>query len=161
MEDSTISTSTLAALRRFLHAIVFISLLGTGAELLLVGHTEDPWQWTPLILIGLALGAQAALAFNPSVTTVRAWKCIMVLFVLGGFTGLGLHWKGKMEFKQESNPALTGLSLFWESLHSESPPPLAPAVMIQTGLLGLALVHRHPALRGALKSSTQSSGVNS
>jgi hypothetical protein len=144
-----VSEPTTRSFYRLQKALLFIlatALLGTGAELLLVGHYEDPWQWVPLILISLALLLLAPLAMLRRAAIVRAWQALMILFLLGGATGLALHWKGKMEFKSESDPSLTGLKLFWESLHSESPPPLAPGVMIQMGLLGLACAYRHPAL---------------
>ena len=118
-------------LRRFLLLILLLGLAGTGTELLLTAHTESAWQWTPLVLIGLLL---VGLAMGATATT----RVILVLFLVSGVVGTVLHWRGKMEFQAESNPALSGWELFRKSAETKSPPALAPGVMIQLGLLGLA-----------------------
>ena len=41
-----------ARLRRLLLTLLAVSALGTGAELLLLGHTEDRWQLVPVVLLG-------------------------------------------------------------------------------------------------------------
>ncbi len=46
---------TAGGLRRALLAIFILGVVGTAAELLLVGHTEDPWQWVPLGMFGISL----------------------------------------------------------------------------------------------------------
>ena len=143
----------LAALRRFLLTLILLSLCATATELLLVGHTEDAWQWVPLALIALALPAAGWLAAAPRAGIVRAWQGLMALFLASGCLGLFLHAQAKMEFMRESNPSADSLSLFWAGLKTQSPPTLAPGIMIQTGLLGLAYAFRHPALgRGRAKS---------
>jgi hypothetical protein len=143
----------LAGLRRFLQIIILLALLATGAELLLVGHTEEPWQWVPLVLVASALPTLAWLAAARGQAPVRIWQGLMLLFILSGFVGLGLHWKGKVEFRKESNPSLAGFKLFWEAMQTQSPPTLAPGIMIQTGLLGLVCTYRHPALKSREKES--------
>ena len=158
METLSRHRTTLETLRRFILVILLLGLLGIGVELLLVGHTEEPTQWVPLILIVLAfvvLGWHAALR---GAAPVRVWQALMVLFMISGVVGTGLHWNGKMEFKKESNPSLTGLALFREAMKSESPPALAPGVMIQIGLLGLAYAFRHPALVPRSKHPSSNSG---
>jgi hypothetical protein len=70
----------------------------------------------------------------------------MLLFVLSGATGIVLHCRAKIEFKREVDPSLGGVGLFWEAMKSQAPPALAPGVMIQMGLLGLAYIYRHPGL---------------
>jgi len=136
----------LGRVRGFLRIILLLGLLGTLAELLIAQHTEDAWQWVPLILLGAALVALAwhALA-QDSRAAVRFLRALMVLFLLAGFAGIGLHMKGKMEFKQESDPSLHGWRLAIASLESKTPPPLAPGVMIQMGLLGLVYASGLPA----------------
>ena len=42
-------------MRRLLLALLFLGLVGTGAELLLLQHTESLWELIPLVLIGLTL----------------------------------------------------------------------------------------------------------
>jgi hypothetical protein len=137
----------LTALRRILLIIFLLGALGAGAELLLLGHTEDRWQWTPLLLFALSLVALIGHAAFRRAATVRVFQTTMILFVISGFVGLALHYQGKVEFKLETNPDLAGLELFWETIKGATVPPiLAPGLMIQLGLLGLAWTYRHPAL---------------
>ena len=42
-------------LRTAILLILTLGLLGTGAELILLEHTEDFWQWLPVVLLGGAL----------------------------------------------------------------------------------------------------------
>ena len=42
-------------LRRILLAVLFVGLLGTGTELVLLDHFEDRLQLIPLVLLGLGL----------------------------------------------------------------------------------------------------------
>ncbi|HXG47797.1 MAG TPA: hypothetical protein VNO52_09245 [Methylomirabilota bacterium] len=134
-------------LRSFLRWILLLELVGIEAELLLSGHTADFWQSIPVALIAAAL---AVLAWDAAVrrpAPVYCWRAVMLLFLLSGFLGAFLHYRAKAEFQFEVNPSLQGTALFWEAVKSLSPPTLAPGVMIQIGLLGLAWAHRHPALR--------------
>jgi hypothetical protein len=59
-----------------------------------------------------------------------------------------LHFQGSAEFKLESNPTLKGWELFWAAMRSKAPPPLAPGVMIQLGLIGLAFVRVNQGSQG-------------
>ncbi len=139
--------ATLAAIRGILLAIFLLGAFGIGAELLLVGHTESLWQWVPLLLILISLVALACHAAIRRAATVRVFQATMILFLIGGGVGLLLHYQGKAEFKLETNPDLGGLELFWAAIIGAAVPPvLAPGVMIQMGLLGLAWTFRHPAL---------------
>ena len=125
-------------LRRFLLFILVLGLLGTGAELAVTAHTENVLQWIPLLLIGTALGAIAWYETAPGKASRRVLRTVLLLFLAGGVTGIALHWRGKMEFQLESDPSLSGWSLFRKAMETKSPPALAPGVMIQLGLLGLA-----------------------
>ena len=53
-------SQTLALLRRFVLVIWLVGLLGTAAELFLLGHTEGFWQLIPLGLIFASLLSLAA-----------------------------------------------------------------------------------------------------
>jgi hypothetical protein len=139
--------ATLTAIRRLLLIIFLLGALAAGAELLLVGHTESVWQWTPLLLIPMSLIVLGWHAVDCRAASVRVFQVLMILFMVSGVVGCVLHYQGRMEFKLETNPALAGLELFWEAIHGAAvPPTLAPGVMIQLGLVGLAYTHRHPAL---------------
>lgn len=151
---------TLHRLRRLLAILILLGLLGTAAELLLVNHIEDARQWTPVILIALAVPVLLWLTAAPSRAAVRGWQALMFAFIISGGIGLWLHWQAKIEFKQETDASLTGAKLFWESLKSVSPPALAPAAMIHLGLLGLLCIYRHPSLRAADVSNLALQGEN-
>ena len=132
-------------LRRILLAIYFVGALGLGAELFLLEHFEDVWQWVPLVLLGAGVLAGLAVALRPGRALVLAFRALMVLFVAAGAVGAYLHLRGNVEFELESDPALRGAALIWESLKGATP-ALAPGALAQLGLVGLALAYRHPAL---------------
>ncbi|MCI0660843.1 MAG: hypothetical protein L0220_07190 [Acidobacteria bacterium] len=135
--------NTLAAIRIIILAIFLIGSIGTGTELLLLGHTETLWQCLPLVLISISFVALIAHALVRKRVTMRVFQVIMILFILSGLIGLMLHYQGKMEFKLETNPALSGMELFWETIKGATVPPvLAPGMMIQIGLIGLAYAYR-------------------
>ena len=125
-------------IRRLVLATLLLGLTGTGAELLLVGHTEDPLQWTPLVLILLCLIVLVWDGISGSGASIRALKATMVLFLIGGVFGLVVHWQGKIAFKREMDASLSGAKLFLEAMKSQSPPALAPGIFVQMGILGLA-----------------------
>ena len=139
-------STTLLAIRRFVVVIFILGTIGTGAELLLVGHTEGFWQWIPLGLIAASLVVLAWHSLAPSSASIRVFQVTMILFILSGAVGLFLHYDGKVEFRLESNPSLAGWALFKEAMVGAVPPALAPAAMAHFGLLGLAYAWRHPAL---------------
>jgi hypothetical protein len=77
---------------------------------------------------------------------IRALRWVMWAFIAAGLAGIYFHLRGSAAFRLESNPSLAGWALLWETLRSKNPPSLAPGVMVQLGLLGLAYTYRHPAL---------------
>lgn len=139
--------SPLPAIRMIILAIFLIGSIGTGTELLLLGHTETIWQCLPLVLISLSFVSLIAHALVRKGVTIRVFQVIMILFIMAGLIGLMLHYQGKMEFKLETNPTLSGMELFWETIKGATVPPvLAPGMMIQIGLIGLAYAYRNQAL---------------
>lgn len=143
--DRNGAVRTLEILRAFLIAVLALALVGTGAELLLIGHTEEIWQLVPLIALGLGVPALAVLAFRPGRRTVQLFRLLMGLFIVTGVLGLVLHFMGNREFELEMRPSMAGFELIWNSLTGATP-ALAPGSMIQFGLLGLLCTLRHPAL---------------
>jgi len=147
----------ITTLRGFLLAIFIIGVHGAGAELLLLGHTEDGRQWIPLLLILLSL---LVLGWHFAVrgpTSMRVFQVTMLLFVISGFAGLFLHYQGNVEFELEMYPSLRGLELFRKAIKGTTPPTLAAGTMIQLGLLGLAYTYRHPVF---VKSAGKKSNHN-
>ncbi|HJU64700.1 MAG TPA: hypothetical protein VJ596_03445 [Gemmatimonadaceae bacterium] len=143
---------TLVLLRAALLVILVIGLVGTGVELLLLEHTEDLWQWAPLILIALSLLILAWHAIRRGPKTIRALQIVMVLCVVSGLVGVLLHYQGNVEFELEMYPSLTGIELFRQAM-SGATPALAPGTMLHLGLLGLAYTYRHPSLTRAADES--------
>ena len=136
---------TIRSNRRFLLVIFLIGLLGGGAELILLEHTEDFWQLVPLLLMAICLVVLGWRAVFRDPASMRIFQGIMILFVLSGFVGTVLHYQGNVEFELEMYPSLEGLSLFQKSLKGATP-TLAPGTMIVLGLVGLAYTYRHPNL---------------
>ena len=139
------SGATISAIRRFLLILFVIGALGTGAELLLLGHTEDLWQWAPLVLLAASLVTLGWRVVARGARSLRLFRGTMILFVLSGGVGLWLHYHGNAEFELEMYPSLKGAELFWESVTGATP-TLAPGAMLELGLLGLAYTYQHPAL---------------
>ena len=131
-------------MRRLLLTILILGLVGTGAELLLLQHTKSSWELIPLVLVGLALVILTWHAITQHSASVRTIQAIMGLFLIAGVAGIALHYQSSMEFKLETNPALSGWPLFWAVVTGKTPPALAPGAMIQLGLLGLVYTYRHP-----------------
>ena len=127
-------------MRSFLCALFLFGSAGTLAELVLLEHTEDYWQKLPLALLALGITAVAASAFRHRVSTIRAVRLLMVLFVLSGGVGLYQHYQGNLEFELEMNASRHGWELAWETLKGATP-TLAPGTMLYLGLLGLAYAH--------------------
>lgn len=135
--------NTLATIRRFLLALFLIGVIGTGVELLLLGHTEDLWQRAPLALMAVSLVVLGWSLVDRRAVSLRLFQGTMVMFVLSGIAGLWLHYEGNAEFEREIYPSLQGFDLFRESLTGATP-ALAPGTMLELGLLGLAYTYRHP-----------------
>ena len=152
-----IPTESTERLRRFVLAILLVGVLGSGFDLLLLEHYEDAYQVIPLALLGAALATLAWHAATGSRASIRALQSTMVLFVAAGFAGTFFHAQSNMEFQLEVDPSLSGPLLFVKVLRAKAPPALAPGVMVQLGLLGLAFAYRHPTL-AAPESQAQSQG---
>jgi hypothetical protein len=118
-------------------AIFLFGSVGTGAELLLMEHTEGVWQNVPLILVAIGCSGLAVMAIKPGRAQLRAFQLVMALFVASGLAGLWLHYRGNVEFELELRPGSSGLELFRESMMGATP-ALAPGTMILLGAVGLA-----------------------
>jgi hypothetical protein len=70
----------------------------------------------------------------------RATQIVMALFVLAGFVGFAAHFRGAAEYQLELDPDMSIWQLLEKILRAKAPPLLAPGMMLQLGLLGLAYV---------------------
>ncbi|HEV8600040.1 MAG TPA: hypothetical protein VGQ69_11815 [Gemmatimonadales bacterium] len=148
--------AALGALRGLLLIILLLGIVGTGIELLLLEHTEGVWQLVPLLLLGVALLVLTWHLIARSPASVRVTQLLMLTFILSGFAGLLLHYRGNVEFERELHTAAAGFELFWEAIKGATP-TLAPGAMIQLGLIGLVYTHRHPALTAGSPDSASPS----
>jgi hypothetical protein len=133
-------------LRKLLLFTLLVSVIGTLAELLLLEHFEDAWQWAPIALLGGALVTLGWHALERGPTSLNVLRGLMVLCIASGLLGLILHYKGNVEFELEMYPDLAGWKLFKDSMMGATP-ALAPGAMLQIGLVGLAWTFRHPAYK--------------
>ena len=154
MPDSSI---ILSVLRRLLLALFVAGVVITGTELLLLEHTEE-WQIAPLVLLTVSLAVLAWHAMSKSRASIRTFQMVMLLFIVGGISGIALHYNGNVEFELEMYPSLSGIELFSKAMHGAFP-ALAPSAMIHLGLLGFAYTFRHPLLTNSNKEQSFSKGV--
>jgi hypothetical protein len=126
--------------------ILLLGMAGTTTELLLLQHDEDAQQLIPLLLLGAGYLVVAWNALRRTRLSITVLQIVMVLFVASGIIGMVLHYQANMEFQLEIAPELAGRALLWQVLQAKTPPALAPGVMAQLGLIGLAYAYRHPAV---------------
>ena len=135
--------TTLQVVRRLLLAILAIGMAGTAIELLFLKHYEDSIQLIPLDLLGLGFVTIAWHGLQPSRGSLLAVQLVMGLFLAAGLAGVFFHYRANVEFQLEGDPSLAGRALLWKVLQAKVPPALAPGVMVQLGLLGLAYTYRY------------------
>jgi hypothetical protein len=130
----------IAVLRVWILGILLLGLLGTVTELVLLEHYEEPLQFVPLVLIVAALPTLWWEFSRRDIAGRRAMQVLMTLFVLAGFIGFAAHFHGSAEYQLELNPDMSNWELLEKILRAKAPPLLAPGMMLQLGLLGLAYV---------------------
>lgn len=140
--DPTPETSSV--LRRILLAILAFGIVGLVPELLLLEHVKSPTQLIPFALLVLMAVGVGLVYFRPNRTNLRLFQVLMILVALGSLMGVWEHLEGNLEYVRELSPTLSGLPLLWKALHKGAP-VLAPGMMLQMALLGLAFTFRHPA----------------
>jgi hypothetical protein len=129
--------------------------IGMLAELVLLDHTESFVQWLPFVVVGAGSLALVWALWRPGAAALRAVQASGIAIAVVGALGVWYHYRGNTLFELEVEPDAGGWILAWDSLTGATP-ALAPGLMIQLGLLGLAFTYRHPALRG--RGSTHLSG---
>ena len=131
----------LERLRLWIVGIIVLGLIGTMTELVLLEHDEQALQFVPLVLMVLGAVTLGWHAMAKSTASLRALQIVMGLFLLSGFAGMAAHFNGSMEYQLELNPDLSMAELLDKIIHAKAPPLLAPGMMIQMGLLGLAYAY--------------------
>jgi hypothetical protein len=140
--------SVVERLRLWVLGVLVLGLIGTVTELILLEHYEQALQFVPLVLIALGVVVLAWHYGRPDTASLRALQIVMGLFVLSGFVGMLAHFNGSMEYQLELNPDMTTWELLEKILHAKAPPLLAPGMMMQMGLLGLAYAFTDIRYRG-------------
>jgi predicted membrane channel-forming protein YqfA (hemolysin III family) len=141
MEAHRAGADHVELLRRWVLAVLVLGLAGTVTELVLLEHYEQPLQLVPLVLIVAAVAAIAWQWRRNDAASLRALAIVMVLFVLAGCAGVVAHFHGSAEFQIELNPSMSTWELVEKIVRAKAPPLLAPGMMLQMGLLGLAYVY--------------------
>lgn len=141
-DDTGAGSDPASGLGRLLVGLLLLGTLGTLAELLLLGHTEG-YQLVPVVLLGLTPAVLVATRWNRGRAPLRLLQAWMLAFVVAGLAGIGLHFRGNVEFELEMYPSRSGVELVWEALHGATP-ALAPGTMVLLGLLGLVYCLSHP-----------------
>lgn len=134
-------------LRRIVLAIMALMALGGLLELLLIEHFKSGTQWIAVALLVMAGLSVAAIALWATPRVLRVFQVVMVLVALGGAIGVWEHLKGNLEVARELTPQAPTTDLLWRAVRKGAP-LLAPGVLVQLGLLGLAFTYRHPGFSG-------------
>lgn len=124
-----------------------VGIVGALAELLLLGHYEEPLQLVPLTALGLGALALATFLFVRRRWALRFLQTVMAGFVLAGGLGILSHYRGNVEFARELYPELGGWELFVEAMTGATP-ALAPGTMALLGVLGLIYCYGYPVRSG-------------
>jgi hypothetical protein len=135
-------------IRGLILAVFLLGLLGTGGELLFLSHTAGISQLIPLVLTVMSILVLIWHAVDRKAASLRAFQITMLLVVMSGVVGAGLHYKANEEFELEGDPAMKGTELLFKVMTGPAP-SLAPGAMIQLGLLGLIYTFRHPIFENA------------
>ena len=141
MEARRAGADHVELLRRWVLGVLVLGLAGTVTELVLLEHYEHALQVVPLVLIVAAIAAIAWQVMRNDAGSLRALEIIMMLFVVAGFAGIAAHFRGSAEFQLDLNPSMSAWELVEKVMRAKAPPLLAPGMMLQMGLLGLAYVY--------------------
>ena len=132
-------------MRSMVLAVFVLGLLGTGIELLFLGHTQGLNQLIPIVLMVMSALVLGWHGLERKSASLRTFRITMVFLVAAGILGSALHYRANEEFELEADPKMKGMDLVSKAMTGVAP-ALAPGAMIQLGLLGLVYTFRHPAL---------------
>lgn len=140
-----------SSIRKALLVLASVMFAGTLVELWLADHTQEPAQFVPFVLCILGLLALLAVLFRPSRNTLRALQATMLLNIVGGLVGIGLHLAGNYTFEQEIRPNAAANELILDTLKGANP-LIAPGLLVFIALMVLIAIYRHPAGRKDARS---------
>lgn len=157
---TTAEPSVTRALRRVLLALALLGVFATATELALIGHWGSPARLIPWALLLLAGVTLLLAAWKPGVRTLWSLRVALVIVALGSGVGVLEHAAGNLVTAREvaGGAALPLRELVLGALTGGAP-ALAPGILVQVALLGLAFTYRHPALRTASRDVPLRSGT--
>lgn len=126
------------AVARLLTLLLLVGILGTLADLLLLGHVEGWQQLVPVVLLGLGAVVAAWHLLAPRSVSLRAVQWLGGLYVVSGLLGLWFHYQGNREFELEMAPDAAGWPLI-KAVLTGATPSLAPGTMAWFGALALVI----------------------
>lgn len=138
---ATLEHPTTQTLRHFALALCLLGVVTTPIELMLMHHYNNKDQIMPFVFLGLAAIGVAAAWFRPSAKVLRGVRVLMVLVVLGSGIGVMEHLKANYRDATRGGAAPNLIELVLTGFA----PLLAPGILAQVGLLGLAFTYKHPA----------------
>lgn len=115
-----------------------VGVMGTLADLLLLGHVEGWQQLVPVVLLGAGVVVAGWHLGRSSSVSLRAVQGLGVLYVLSGLLGLWFHYAGNLEFEREMSPDAAGWPLV-KAVLTGATPALAPGTMVWFGALALVI----------------------
>src|SRR5262245_5796514 len=139
--QATAGVDRVEVLRKWILGVLVLGLLGTVTELVLLEHYEKGLQLVPVGLIALSIVVLIWHLMKDDLASRRTLVAVMALFLLAGFAGFVAHFLGSAEFQLELDPEMDKWELLEKILRAKAPPLLAPGMMLQLGLLGLAYVY--------------------
>jgi len=140
-QQTSVGSDRIELLRRWILGVLVLGLIGTITELVLLEHYEKPLQLVPVGLIAVSIVVLVWHAMKGDAASRRTLVVLMTLFVLAGFAGFVAHFVGSAEFQLELDPEMDKWELLEKVMRAKAPPLLAPGMMLQLGLLGLAYVY--------------------
>lgn len=133
-----------ARFRQFLLWLTILICVGVIAELALTGHYDQPLQFVPFVLCGLAIVVVLGVLIRPNRTTINLLRGCMLAVALGGLLGSYEHIVGNLELAREVNSAKANANVIKTALTGANP-ALAPGALGITALIALAATYAHPA----------------
>lgn len=133
----------LSRLRLFLFVIAAGLFTGSAAELVLLGHWEDPVQFIPFGLCGLGLIVLGWVLLRPSRPAIVALRISMVLIVAGSLFGIYEHVSNNFAFEMEIYPNEAVTDALVHAFGGANP-LLAPGILGLAALLAIAATYYHP-----------------
>jgi uncharacterized membrane protein len=140
-QQASVGTHRVELLRRWILGVLVLGLLGTVTEPVLLEHYEKALQLVPVGLIAISIVVLVWHVMKEDAASRRTLVVLMALFVLAGFAGFVAHFVGSAEFQLELDPEMGKWELLEKVMRAKAPPLLAPGMMLQLGLLGLAYVY--------------------